>query len=54
MPEPRMSIKLYATKSQQFVAHWGSVNTALGGTPATEMKLKGACAVGRARVLKGD
>ena len=45
MPIPRMTVKLYTTRSQQFAAHWGAVNTALGGTPATEMKLKGAYAV---------
>ena len=42
---PLTSYESYLIVEQQFITHWNAVNTALGGTPATELKLSGSYAV---------
>lgn len=42
---PLSSFESYLVVAQEYVTHWGLVNTALGGTPATELKLAGNYAV---------
>ena len=39
---PITDIGSYVPTMDEFGAHWDDVNTALGGTPATELKLQGA------------
>lgn len=38
---PLTSIGSYLTTMDEFLAHWSQVNVELGGTPETQMKLKG-------------
>jgi len=42
---PLTTFESYLIVEQQFITHWNAVNTALGGTPATELKLSGPYAV---------
>lgn len=39
---PRIPFQQVLAISQQIIAHWQQVNIALGGTPATDLKLSGA------------
>jgi len=38
---PALAIRNVIPTLQRFAAHWATVNVALGGTPATELKLRG-------------
>lgn len=42
---PLTTYESYLIVEQEYLTHWGLVNTALGGTPATDLKLSGNYAI---------